>query len=775
MWNYALKILSSMHQCEHFHFSDTDTDNNYYIPWNKKGRSPRTTTQATLFDIPEILAEVFSYLDEQALRRSVVLVCRDWFLMSLPRLSIREVVWDDTRANKEIDKVLGRLPGAFGLSWYSRPDRKGGIEASEPWRRLVIAIRGNFEQGHRRHLRQEQERHRRRSLGGGLVFRSLQKLELGGAIDLGMAAKTLLPLLPSLTVLEMHTHARCSVSMGSVLLACPLLEQIHVSSLSFGAVELSWSWIPFDHVSNNTRANNNPTSIKNKDRGNNDESSQRHPSSLPLRSFVLENTSVELSGLDSLLSLTPDLQELKLIQLSAPRTNPIQPSTVSPLSTVANITTFFSRLKNTLIRHGIILNSFHYSLDNETLPTAAARLDEIIREEICGPRANQWSFWTQADLPPFAFQILRTQIPNVVTTLELHGNKIGRCPMTGCKLHQYLCESPHLLHLKAPRTAFLVDHFDIHRVVDVTIIAYEAGTGTGAEAGHEVTVATPVIPSAGSSMPTTTMTGTPLPPIWKCRNLRTLHMAFRCSGQSYHPASLKILQIRTRILFGYISRVCPELRDLRIDTSFMDSAHYNIHEFKMYLAFEGGFCLLSRLHFLERLSVDAVCRRVYYEPWELSWMLGPEEPEQEEGRKDRRKVLAELDQRDTRLIVEGSAALQRDPDMTTSTHMSCTACGAKSGRLRPTTNHDEKGDYDDVQALRMTLENLGHVQDIIEVMDELETAPREGEDEATKCWPHLQKIALYRPNRYGLSRREEAIRQLVPDTFFRTLVRRTFY
>ncbi|KAG0303690.1 hypothetical protein BGZ97_001788 [Linnemannia gamsii] len=391
MWNYALKVLSSMHHCEHFNISDTDTDlgnNNKYTPWNRKGRNPRTTsTQATLFDIPEIMAEIFSYLDEQALRQSVVLVCRDWFLMSLPRLSSREVVWDDTRANKEIDKVLVRLPGAC------------------------------FEQGRRRYVRQEQDLHRYNSLGGGngVVFQNLQRLELGGAIDLGLATRTLLPLLPSLTILEMHTHARCSVSMGSVLLACPLLEQIHVSSLSFGAVELNWLWIPFDHVVNNLN------NIKeNMDRGNNDESSQRHPSSLPLRSVVLENTSVELSGLNSLLSLTPDLQDLKLIQLSAPRTNPIQPSRDgSPSSNVTNIATFFPRLKDTLKRHKVTLNSFHYSLDNEALPTAAARLDEIIREGICRPQASQWSFWTQADLPSFAFQTLRTQIPNVVTTLEL--------------------------------------------------------------------------------------------------------------------------------------------------------------------------------------------------------------------------------------------------------------------------------------------------------------------------------------------------------------------
>ncbi|KAF9152235.1 hypothetical protein BG015_005575 [Linnemannia schmuckeri] len=790
MWNYALRMLSSMHCCQHFNFSDTGN-----LPWDNSNRNnSRTTATTTIFDIPEILAEVFSYLDEPALRRSVVLVCRVWCLISLPRLSVREVVWDDTRAsnnNKEVDRVLARLPGAFGLCWYSRPDRRGGIESSEPWQRFVGAVRRDYEHRCQR-LRlqgQERDRHRHRSLEEGgrrLVFQNLQKLELGGAIDLGLATRTLLPLLPSLTILEMHTHARCSVSMGSVLLACPLLEQVHVSSLSVGAVELNWSWIPFGHVVDSNNLNNSKDR-SNKDKGKNDESShQLHPSSLPLRSVVLGNTSVELSGLKDLLSFTPDLQQLKLIQLSAPRTNQQLSREVSPSSAATNIATFFSQLKEALKRHGITLSSFHYSLDNEPPSAAAARLDEI-RKEICHSRTNEWSFWTSADLPPFAFQTL-VQIPNVVTTLELHSSKIARCPMTGCKLHQYLCESPHLLHLKAPRTAFLVGHFDIHELVDATIAAYNAGTetgtgaGAGTGAGHGAAVNTAVIPSAAMvvPVPTTITTSSPSPPIWKCRNLRSLHMAFRCSSQTqshYYPPTLEILHLRTRILFGYISLVLPELRDLQIDTSLVDSANYNVHESKLYLAFEGGFCLLSRLHFLERLSVDAVCRRVFYEPWELTWMLGSEEVDVEGRRRERMSVIAGLEQNETGSMVERSTALRSRAEVTVPPrYLTCTACGAKTGRLRPTNNaDDDHNDCDDEQDLRMALENLGHVQDIINVMNELNKVAGEGKEDVIKCWPHLQKIALYRPNRYGLSRREEAIQQLVPDTFFRALVRRTFY
>ncbi|KAF9129812.1 hypothetical protein BGW39_003812 [Mortierella sp. 14UC] len=456
---------------------------------------------------------------------------------------------------------------------------------------------------------------------------------------------------------------------------------------------------------------------------------------------------------------------------------------------------FFPRLKDALKRNRITLNSFHYSLDNE--PLTAARLDEI-REEICHPgNTNHWSFWTPADLPSFVVQALMV-IPNVVTTLELHSRKIGRCPMTGCRLHQYLCESPHLLHLKAPRTAFLVDHFDIHHLVDETIAEHDiAGTvtpvvhapltisvsGTGSLTGAGVgTIAT------SSTAVATTTTG--LPPIWKCRNLRTLHMSFRCSRSNY-PSTIPLLHLRTRILFGYLSRVSPELRDLRIDTSFMDSANYNVHESKMYLAFEGGFCLLSRLHFLERLSIDAVCRRVFYNPWELTWMLGNEEIEREARVVERWSVIKGAEQRRSgptrqELVVLQSRPLRKSAAAVASSRfLSCNACGTKAGRLCSTrkkdnsdTNANVYAVADDEQDIRMALENLGQLQDIVEMMDELD-AEAEGAGGMSRmvkrCWPHLQKIALYRPNRYGLSRREEAIEQLVSDSFFRALVRKTFY
>ncbi|KAF9097681.1 hypothetical protein BGX29_007984 [Mortierella sp. GBA35] len=717
MWNQALKVLSSMHQCDSF-FTFSDTDNN--APWSTETSITNKSRGATLWEIPEILQEIFSYLDDSALRRSALPVCRDWYLMTHHLLPLREVIWDDTRPDKDVDKVLARLPGAFGLAWYSRPDRKGGVAMSEQWQRLVVAVQMIQEQ----QLKRQEQDHRQ--LGCDLLIQNLQRLELGGSIDLGLATATLLPFLPSLTILEMQTHDRCSVPLGSVFEACPRLERLYGSSLSSGCLELTWSWAPFGGVDNN---NNNGV--------NDEESSQRHPLSLLLRSLVLENTSVELYGLESLLSITPDLQELKLIQLSSSRTNQL----LHPPSSTPNITAFFLRLKDCLRRHRITLNSFHYSIFN--VPLTATRLEEI--REIC-PRADQWSFWTSADLPPFAAHTL-AQVPNVVTTLELHSSRIGRCPMTNCKLHQYLCESPHLLHLKAPRTAFLVDHFDIYYLVDVAV----DGTAAPQATSHTTPLASILGVGTGPGVGTRlgdTVTNLPSP-IWKCRNLRTLHIAFRC-GRAY-PAFMRIFHLRMRILFGYLSRVCSELRDLRIDTSLMGSANYNVNDPKMYLAFEGGFCLLSRLRYLERLSVEAVCKRVFYSPWELTWML---ESEDASSKNMRQMAIAGWEHQ--RRV--GPALLQE-----------------RRQRTMATPRFADDDDYD----MRMQLVNLGRLQDVIDAIGELEGGGDEqgttGEARRLQCWPHLQKITLYRPNRFGLVRREQAIEQLVHTTVLQTLLGKTFY
>jgi hypothetical protein len=44
------------------------------------------------FDIPEVLVQVFAYLDENTLRKSAILVCRLWLKMNMDRFHHRHFV-----------------------------------------------------------------------------------------------------------------------------------------------------------------------------------------------------------------------------------------------------------------------------------------------------------------------------------------------------------------------------------------------------------------------------------------------------------------------------------------------------------------------------------------------------------------------------------------------------------------------------------------------------------------------------------------------------------
>jgi hypothetical protein len=61
----------------------------------RQGRNKESTARTTLspLDIPEILELIFSYLDNRNIRRSVVLVSRQWHLLNQNWL-VCEVTWN---------------------------------------------------------------------------------------------------------------------------------------------------------------------------------------------------------------------------------------------------------------------------------------------------------------------------------------------------------------------------------------------------------------------------------------------------------------------------------------------------------------------------------------------------------------------------------------------------------------------------------------------------------------------------------------------------------
>ncbi|KAF9312248.1 hypothetical protein BG006_004413, partial [Podila minutissima] len=85
--------------------------------------------------------------------------------------------------------------------------------------------------------------------------------------------------------------------------------------------------------------------------------------------------------------------------------------------------------------------------------------------------------------------------------------------------------------------------------------------------------------------------------IWACRNLKTLHV--KCSDDRplenrWIVSSVDhkdMTHTQTRVIFGYLAKVCPNLEELHVVLSPAD------------LGLQSGLCLLSRLKRLERLEI----------------------------------------------------------------------------------------------------------------------------------------------------------------------------
>ncbi|KAG0345135.1 hypothetical protein BG004_003936 [Podila humilis] len=100
--------------------------------------------------------------------------------------------------------------------------------------------------------------------------------------------------------------------------------------------------------------------------------------------------------------------------------------------------------------------------------------------------------------------------------------------------------------------------------------------------------------------------------LWACRDLHTLEIHFYKSSQKKQQKKLEERDMR--IMFGYLSKMCPKLRNLHIELD--DTTPLNL---------TSGMCLLSRLQFLKKAVIQ-----VYKKPggyfwggrgWaDLSWM-----------------------------------------------------------------------------------------------------------------------------------------------------------
>lgn len=631
------------------------------FPFLTTATATSTTTSRTLspVEIPELLEIIFSYVDNFTLRTTVVGVCRQWFLMNRHRV-VREVIWDNGADPKRQEAIISRLLGAGRLWWYSRRHSTMVQAGSDRWEDLLKALKKNYERDMA--IRQQQILERQGQPENiqsvmrmrPLLYSSLQDLELIDHIHICSKLGEILPYLATLTRLRLQVVDHGTLRLDKVFQACPFLESFEVDAKNY--VEFPTPWISNDRPQDQQKQQGDtihPSSPSQQQQQQ--QQSFRQP--LHLQSFILRNGHFAQSDLESLLALTPRLQELKLISLR---------SGVWIVEDQTDLWNISASTMACLKSRGIVLRSFHLSL---AYPSKASSQCAMF---LVSPNSTDWTFSTQ-DLLPIMVARLR-DTPNIVTRLEIyHQDRAKLLPDSG--LHRYLCESPHLLHLKAPYAAYLLEHLDVHSRANLPSSVRGPGSG-----------------STGK--------------VWACRNLQSLHLGIHVQRDFPHET-----KVHSRIVYGYLSIVCPKIRDLRIDPYYQAVL---LPRPILFMDLDAGLCLLSRLRYLETLLIGSAGMTTNSGSKDLTWMVASGWTA--EARKEREKTMS----------------------------------GWKTTLLEETRQQSAmplrtlEGPYVDADLIQ-SLEHLGLLGDVKNTLDKMGQEVESGQ----YCWPLLQRLSINRPIELG--------------------------
>ncbi|KFH62180.1 hypothetical protein MVEG_11819 [Podila verticillata NRRL 6337] len=510
-------------------------------------------------DVTELLEHIISYIDEHNMRVAVVHVCRRWYFMNQHNL-MRELVWHTTSNSKAFARFIARIPSAGRIRWFSQFRGVAKNENTPQWKQFVSAIGRNC-----KHLQQEtpppkygtwQRGEGRKNIiktdkPGNLRLRQtyLRELELNGYVLSGNDLGGLLRLLNSLTSLKINTFYKTVVPMDHFLRHCPKLLTLHLGALPNGHILILPPWIPIELQHNQTTSPGN----------------QANSTVFSLRSLYLQCTILPQLELEELLGMTPHLHELKLINLQSYNFSPPMPQ--------------YDGIR--LIQHikalNLPLTSFHFSKGGSEMPDM--ELQETLNQFV--GQILEWSLWGY-ELKYDVFKCLRLQ-SNHITSLEIINNQWTYASTVKGGLHDYLCASPHLLHLKTPQMFFPLQRLDLNRVDNISFMDHSLRSNfRHSPPRQDLYIG---------------------PGVWACRRLKTLHMGFHRHGDVNIGAP-----VHGRILYGYLSRVCPNLQDLQIRMSDIDSS------------LEGGLCLLSKLQSLQTLVIAISAAYQKYERAHLEWM-----------------------------------------------------------------------------------------------------------------------------------------------------------
>ncbi|KAF9126522.1 hypothetical protein BGW39_006569 [Mortierella sp. 14UC] len=226
--------------------------------------------------IVKILERIFSFLDELALRQTVILVRRQWLQVNQGHL-LREVHWSNGWSAVTLDKALSKVPeaGRFCHICSGRFDEHENL-LGRPEQQL------SRQAPDKKHERFRKTKRPHICFSGPLRY----LLELWNIIilqDYVSRAR----FRTTLINLKNRYFSGSAIGFDQVLTCCLLLEEFHGDKN--GILKMEGRWVPIGH-------------------------DRLQP--FRLKSLVLRNTKLQQSELEDLLAFSSRLTEFKLIQLS---------------------------------------------------------------------------------------------------------------------------------------------------------------------------------------------------------------------------------------------------------------------------------------------------------------------------------------------------------------------------------------------------------------------------------------------------------------------------
>ncbi|KAF9919498.1 hypothetical protein FBU30_010959 [Linnemannia zychae] len=464
----------------------------------------------------------------------------------------REVYFDETMGVEALSKALLGLPWATRLCWSSgQIGRQDRLSQKRHRKEMATLIKNkhdifkdyiysryqpvvNETELTKRHLLNENGFYTYGTGGlDGLLLGTmapLREIMIIGSVEINNRIIPLFPYFSSLKRLELRlrpctiesyvTDPYSYMDFGQLLEACPVLEALQIQ---FRCA-----------LGNLARPCFKKDSTKVKP--------------LLLKSINLHSVQCCQSMLESLLTWTPCLRELMLCDIVLKNDwSTTRGSTIDSVKLLDNIKSL-----------SLPLEKLHVSIHDEYFTsTFQSRLWEIC------PLKDEYS---SRELSLDIMDIIRNQ-PNVITTLELTHSG------SGSTLHQYLCSSPHLLHLRAPKASYNLGDMDVHRLFYNNLEE---------------------------------------PRIWACSKLITLHLGVTGITLEHSSMPVNVVEIMSQILFGYISIVTPQLQDLYLHGGLGKNSHFPL---------ESGLCYLSRLGRLRNLRIEGFRAAAMFRPEDIEWTL----------------------------------------------------------------------------------------------------------------------------------------------------------